>query len=88
MPYVPPEDVTSPQDVWKLTEVLYDSGEDGWSAARGLWDGEPAIGIRWNRTIRGSEVGHPQARGYATWFIVPKELRGVVGAVLELIRNR
>lgn len=87
MPYVPPEQVTAPRDYWELIEVLYDGGEDGWSAARGLWDGQPALGIRWNRTIRGGERGLPLSYGNPVWFIVPKELKGVVGAVIYALRS-
>jgi hypothetical protein len=58
---------------------LHNGGDGGWSAAEGQWDNEglwsEVLAIRWNGTD-GAEIGNPQSRGLATWFIVPKELEG------------
>ena len=53
-PYLPPTQVDTPKDMWNGTlRVLYDGGdwdENGsdrytWSAAEGLWGGQPALAI-------------------------------------------
>jgi len=75
MPYVKPDDVTSPQDSWSLNCVFYDEGEGGIAIAFGEWDGEPVLAIRWNGTNElHKELGNPQSSGHATWFILPPEL--------------
>ena len=81
MSYVKPEDVHSPKNRWRLRKIVHDSGEGGWSAAEGQWDDDglwsEVLAIRWNG-IKGAEIGNPQSRGLATWFIVPSELEGAV----------
>ena len=80
MSYVEPQDVRSPKNRWRLRRVLYDGREGGWSAAEGQWDSEglwtEVLAIRWNGS-EGAEIGNPQSRGLATWFIVPDELESV-----------
>lgn len=92
MGYVKPEDVLSPKNRWRLRQVLHDSGEGGWSAAEGQWDNEglwsDVLAIRWNGT-EGAEIGNPQSRGLATWFIVPGELEEPVRtAIMNLPKGR
>ena len=80
MSYVKPEDVHSPKNRWRLRKVVHDSGEGGWSAAEGQWDNSglwsDVLAVRWNGGA-GAEIGNPQSRGLATWFILPCELDGV-----------
>ena len=80
-----PRDVVSPKNHVSNVDVLYaGAGEGGWSVAHLRWDGEPALGIRWNGDSA-SPLGNPQSRGIPTWFIVPDELRDAVErAVREL----
>lgn len=79
MNYVKPQDVDSPRSRWRLRRVLFDGGERSWSAAEGQWDNDglwnEVLAIRWNGS-GGAEIGNPQSRGLATWFIVPDELEG------------
>ena len=71
--YVPPHEVVSPKDRWKLTKTLRDGGPGEWSAADGLWDGQPRVALRWNGWP-GEEKGNPASHGHPTWFMVPPEL--------------
>ena len=88
MSYVDPHDVTSPQERWKLSHVLYDGGKGGWSAATGSWkDGdtwEEVLAIRWNGEGENA-IGQPQSHGLPTWFIVPDEVAGVLREVIALL---
>jgi hypothetical protein len=79
MAYISPETVLSPKGRVDKIDVIYDKGPStqSWSIAKLKWNGDDAIGMRWN----GDEdhlVGTPQSRGKATWFIVPKEIAGAV----------
>ena len=93
MSYVKPENVDSPRASWRLGKVLYDSGENGWSAAEGQWDKsdrggrwEDVVALRWNGNSD-SEIGNPQSRGLATWFVVPDELADAVRAAVETVKG-
>ena len=74
---IKPQDVTSPRSHWRLHRVLHEGEEGEWSAAEGQWEDNGVwknrLAIRWNGTT-GAEIGNPQSRGLATWFIVPEEL--------------
>ena len=79
-----PENVNSPKRRWRLHRVLHNTGhgEKGWSAAEGQWeypDGvwREVLAIRWNGNSD-AEIGNPQSRGCATWFIVPDELKDAI----------
>ena len=50
----------------------------------GLW-GE-VLAIRWNGSA-GAEIGNPQSRGLATWFIVPEELEQTVRDAIANLAN-
>ena len=86
MTYVKPQNVTSPRNRWRLRRVLHDGGEGSWSAAEGQWDDEglwgEVLAVRWNG-CSGSEIGNPQSRGLATWFILPDELEHPVRESIE-----
>ena len=83
-----PENVNSPKRRWRLHRVLHNTGtgENGWSAAEGQWEDDDGVwsavlGIRWNGNSD-AEIGNPQSRGCATWFIVPTELEGAIRAAI------
>ena len=90
MAYISPETVLSPKGRVDDIDVIYDKGPAtaSWSIAKLKWDGDDAVGIRWN----GDEdhlVGTPQSRGKATWFIVPHEIvDAVVLAAASLHRQK
>ena len=94
MSYVRPEDVRSPKGDWLLKRILHDGGESqpnqtdasNWSAAEGQWKGDDGwydcLTLRWNGG-HGGEIGNPQSRGYATWFIVPPKLEKAIRRVIN-----
>lgn len=83
MVYVTPSQVISPQDRWELISVLCDGGSGGFSIAYGTWDGDQCFAVRWSGTSDvGSELGLPQSRGYATWFMLPEAPHGSIVAYL------
>ncbi|WP_234555355.1 hypothetical protein [Thermus caliditerrae] len=67
---VDPQTVTSPKARWKLVCLLYNEGKGGYSVALGLWDDEPALGLRYNGDEDPSDKGSPIVRGKPAWFIV------------------
>ena len=81
-----PQDVNSPKRSWRLNTVLYDGGRGSWAAAEGQWEEDgrwyDVLAIRWNGRDD-DDLGSPQSRGRATWFIVPKELKTAIRAVIE-----
>ena len=70
MSYINPKDVKSPKNKWTLIDVLYDGGEAEDALAVGEWDGRRVLASRWNGSDE-NEIGNPQSRGIATWFILP-----------------
>ena len=88
MSYIKPDEVQGPQDYWKLDKIIYEGKEGEWSAAEGRWKNngtwEKVLAIRWNGET-GREIGNPQSRGHATWFIVPNEVAGVLREVISLL---
>ena len=85
MAYIEPATVLAPKASVRFVEILYSTGNGGWSAARVGWEGSERVGIRWNGAEHGPGIGNPQSRGNATWFIVPEELeRAVLDTVDEL----
>lgn len=91
MSYIDPKTVLSPRGSVGDVDVIFNVGptENSWSVAKLTWDGEPAVGIRWNgdeATERG--VGSPQARGNPTWFIVPSELSACVLQQAEILAKQ
>lgn len=81
MAYIDPKTVLAPKNSVSDVEVVFNTGptKNSWSVARLRWEGEPAVGVRWNggEDENGSK-GNPQSRGNPTWFIVPAELAGRV----------
>ena len=92
MPYLPPDGIDGGPR-WQFQETIYDSGDDGWSVAMGLWEEVPAIGIRWNGSddpANENNLGYPNIFGQERWFILPREIREVVAAAcrfLDFIRR-
>lgn len=78
MAYVDPNTVNSPKASWELIKVIHNTGQGGWSAAEGRWDGVFCLAMRWNGSDSDDGVGNPQSRGYPTWFVIPEEMQSVV----------
>lgn len=80
--YVPPEDVTAPRRQWSLIKVLVDTKLGGFALALGKWGDVPVFAMRWNGSKKRSDgrpdIGNPQSRGLATWFIVPEDYNDAV----------
>ena len=83
MAYVNPETVLTPRNRVTSVEILYSSGQGGWSLARLEFDDEDRLGIRWNGSEQEPGIGNPQSRGRPTWFVVPKELADVIRDEIE-----
>lgn len=82
MAYIDPRLVKSPKGRIERLDVIHDAGEGEFAVATMLWDGKPAMGVRWNGGDRGENfqgLGNPQSRGIPTWFILP-------GPLTELVR--
>jgi hypothetical protein len=77
--YHDPKTVSSPKNKVSSVEIVFDKGpvELSWSVARLIWEGSPAIGIRWNGDSI-NRIGTPQSRGNPAWFIVPDELKEAI----------
>ena len=98
MAYVRPENVNTPKDCWKKSEVLLDQGEseegrppEKWSLAAGHWQGQAGLGIRLNGTAE--SPGFPALRGHDAWLVLPTEFNHLVlslrrGAVLPAVRRK
>jgi hypothetical protein len=78
MAYVDPAKVVSPQASVRGVRVLYNDTLGGWSVAEVNWEGNEAVGIRWNGADGETGVGNPQSRGHPTWFILPQPLEQAV----------
>ena len=75
MNYTDPRSVRTPKKrITGNIDVLHDTGEWGWSLCRIIWDGKQSLGIRWNGSFSENNMGNPQSRGNATWFILPDEI--------------
>jgi hypothetical protein len=94
MTYQNPGQVKSPKGAITHLRVLWDGGEQlsacgdwsGWSVAELEWHEEPTLVCRWNGSTTNpdvSEIGNPQSRGNATWFIIPKPLQETIRARLK-----
>ncbi len=81
MTYRDPATVVAPKTRWKLESVLCNTGQDGWSVAKGSFDGAPVLAIRWNGSDEQDGPGNPQSHGQPTWFIVPEELNDAISNI-------
>ena len=73
MSFIDPKTVTSPKGHWLLLKVVVNTGDGGWSLARGEWDKRPVWASRWNGSDKYEGIGNPQSRGIPTWFVLPDE---------------
>jgi hypothetical protein len=78
MSYVEPAAVLSPKASVRSVEVIYSTGNGGWSLARIGWENSQSVGIRWNGSDDEPGIGTPQSRGNPTWFILPEDLHDVI----------
>ena len=78
MAYVEPATVLAPKASVRSVEILYSTGNGGWSVASVGWEGSERVGIRWYGAEDGPGIGNPQSRGNATWFILPEELEKAI----------
>ena len=78
--YIDPQTVISPKNKVSRVKVLFDRGpvDHSWSIARLTYDGNDCIGIRWNGDSKESKKGVPLANAHPVWFILPKEIAGVI----------
>jgi hypothetical protein len=72
--------------------VIYTSNCSGWSIAQLVWDGAPALAIRWNGDLNDpKDLGHPRSHQHPTWFILPETIahvvRGFIAASLTEARE-
>ncbi len=67
-----PENVIYPLKNVRNVNVLYTDETDNFSIASVLWNDNKRIAIRWNGS--GDNLGYPQSRGKATWFILPQKV--------------
>ncbi|MCD2179919.1 hypothetical protein [Rhizobium sp. C1] len=68
----------------ELHRVLLDGGEEDVSIARGLWDKEEALLIRWNGR-EDQKNGFPARFENMTWMVLPRWLEA---AVLHAMADR
>jgi hypothetical protein len=72
-----PQDALSPRDRLdpNSLKVIFTSNNRWWSLATMLWDGEEALGIRWNGDLNDpNDKGNPRSHCQGTWFILPNEM--------------
>lgn len=82
MAYIDPKIVQSPKGRVKNLNVIFDGGEGSYSIAHMDWDGNAAVGVRWNGGDT-EGLGNPQSRGIATWFILPDKIAALVKANID-----
>ena len=87
MAYINPQTVTTPKNLIRSVDVLYNGGPGRWSAALLQYrDGEEHLGIRWNGD-ESQSFGNPQSHAKPTWFIVPTELADLVREEAERLAS-
>lgn len=76
--WTPPEEVVSPQKLWRLHKVVANKGAGEYALAIGLYldsssqKPKPRAAVRWNGTEK-NPLGHPSVRKFPTWFILPED---------------
>lgn len=65
-----PENVISPRKKLSNLQVIIE--KEHFSLATFAYEGLQRVGIRWNGAE--NELGYPHSHGYATWFIIPREI--------------
>lgn len=98
MRYTDPRTVVSPRSVITNLNVIYDGGEEGISIATMKWDGDDAIGIRWNIAMNEWDdpkkvaeekvcLGLPISRALPVWYILPS-LKKCPEDVKQIVREK
>ena len=85
-----PQDALSPRDRIgpNSLNVVYTAPSGDWSLAEMLWDGDSAIGCRWNGSINDpDDKGNPRAHNHGTWFILPSEIGVPLLALAQTFRQ-
>jgi hypothetical protein len=64
--------------------IIYTHPSTDWSVATMVYDGQPAVGMRWNGDVNDrKDLGYPSARGAnGAWFILPDEIAALVLALV------
>jgi len=71
--WISPIDVRAPRERLQGVEVLQDEGPGNLALAKGRWDGEVRLLLRWNG-IDEKPLGHPHSHGCPTWQVLPKNI--------------
>jgi hypothetical protein len=89
MAYIDPNLVLSPKGRVENLRVIHDGKDGSFSVAEMDWDGNPAVGVRWNGGNEGkfTGLGNPQSRGIATWFILPDPIADLVKKNLPVLKT-
>lgn len=87
MPYIPPQDVTAPQERWTLHRTLVDAGPDTPAYALGTWDGARCMAARWNGNDD-NPTGWPRIYVHPCWYILDERLWDAVVALLPDYRDK
>jgi hypothetical protein len=86
-----PQDALSPRNRLDPTslDVIFTSKNDWWSLATMTWDGQSALGIRWNGDINDpDDKGNPRSHGQGTWFVLPDEISFFASAFVDAIKSQ
>jgi hypothetical protein len=81
MPYIRPQDVTAPKELWTKHSVLIEGKAGQPAYALGTWDKKRTIGVRWNGTDD-NEIGWPRVFVNPCWHIIDPALLDSVIALL------
>ena len=85
--YRAPEEAKSPRDRVEIHRILLDAGEGDVSIARGLWDGQPTLLMRWNGSVE-QPYGFPSRFEHMTWMVVPRWMeKAILQALAEKISD-
>lgn len=85
-----PQDALSPRNriATGSLNVVYTAPDGSWSLAEMLWDGDPAIGLRWNGDINDpNDKGNPRSHSQGTWFILPDVIGSPLAALAKGLQN-
>ena len=85
-----PEDAQSPRNRIEpgSIRVIYTDPQGWWSLAEMTYDGEPAVGCRWNGELDDADdKGHPRSHAQGTWFVLPEPLAQPIAAMVKTFGN-
>lgn len=68
----------------EVVEVLYDTGDDGWSVVtlRDPRTHQTHMGMRWNGDDK--RIGYPSSRGHPCWMAIPEPVAEIIKAAHSL----